>query len=191
MGRLRHRDDVPHGRRFRMPEKLVSIGEDAWIEDHQGERVYKVDGKALRPRATYLPQDRRGNEVAEVQVNKLSVREKMKVERDGQTLATVHKALVGIRARFDIDVEDGADLKARGNVLQHEDDIKRGDAVVASISKERFRVRDAYGGEIAAGEDEPLLLVPTVPLDRMSRHRRDQPHGRVDGRRDGEAFDDR
>ncbi len=170
MGLLRHRDDAPQGRRFQMHEKLVSIGDDAWIEDDQGEKVYKVDGKALRARDTYKLEDRSGNEVAKIQEKKLSVRDKMKVERDGETLATVHKALVGIRDRFDIDIEDGADLKAHGNVLDHEYEIKRNDDVVASISKKWFRVRDTYGVEIAAGEDEPLLLALTVAIDEIGRH---------------------
>lgn len=170
MGFLRNRDDVPQGRRFQMHEKLVSIGDDAWIEDDQGERVFKVDGKALRARDTFKLEDRSGNEVAKIQEKKLSVRDKMKVERDGRTLATVHKALVGIRDRFDIDIEDGEDLKAKGNVLQHEYEIKRGDDVVASISKKWFRVRDTYGVEIAAGEDEALLLALTVAIDEIGRH---------------------
>ncbi len=169
MGLLRNRDDAPAGRRFQMHEKLVSIGDDAWIEDEQGEPVYKVDGKALRARDTYKLEDRGGNEVAKIQEKKLSVRDKMKVERDGNTLATVHKALVGIRDRFDIDIEDGEDMKARGNVLQHEYEIKRGDDVVARISKKWFRVRDTYGVEIAAGEDEALLLALTVAIDEIGR----------------------
>ena len=109
-----------------------------------------------------------GNEVAKIQEKKLSVRDKMKVERDGDTLATVHKALVGIRDRFAIDVEGGEDLKSHGNVLQHEYEIKRGDDVVAKISKKWFRVRDTYGVEIASGEDEPLLLALTVAIDELA-----------------------
>ena len=72
MGFLRNRDDAPAGRRFQMHEKLVSIGDDAWIEDEQGEKVYKVDGKALRARDTYKLEDRSGNEVAKIQEKKLS-----------------------------------------------------------------------------------------------------------------------
>src|SRR5947209_15942808 len=106
MGLLRNRDDGPGGRRFQMQEKLVSIGDDSWIEDDQGERVYKVDGKALRVRDTFILQDRGGSEVAKIQEKKLRVRGTMEIERDGHTLATVHKALVGIRDRFEIDIED-------------------------------------------------------------------------------------
>ena len=38
--------------RFIMREKLFSIGDDSWIETENGERAFKVDGKALRVRDT-------------------------------------------------------------------------------------------------------------------------------------------
>src|SRR5436305_811215 len=148
MGLLRHRDDARHGRRFQMQEKLASIGDDAWIEDDQGDRGYKVDGKALRVRDTFILQDRDGNELAKIAEKKLSVRDTMKVERDGQTLATVHKALVGIRDRFDIDVEDGEDLKAHGNVVDHEYEVKRDGEVVARVSK-KWRSGGGRQGRLA------------------------------------------
>ncbi|MFN8113163.1 MAG: LURP-one-related family protein [Solirubrobacterales bacterium] len=169
MGLLRNRDDVAGGRRFQMHEKLVSIGDDSWIENDQGDRVFKVNGKAMRARDTFILEDPAGREVAKIQEKKLSVRDKMKVERGGETIATVHKALVGIRDRYAIDVENGEDLKAHGNVLQHEYEIERDGDTVAKVSKKWFRVRDTYGVEIAAGEDEPLLLALTVAIDEMAR----------------------
>ena len=169
MGLLRHRDDGPNGHRFQMREKLASIGDDAWIEDDQGDRLYKVDGKALRIRDTFVLKDRDGREVATIQERKLRARHTMEIERDGQTLATIHKALVGIRDRFEISVEDGEDLSARGNVVDHEYEIKRDDELVATVSKKWLRLRDTYGIEIREGEDEPLLLALTVAIDNMGR----------------------
>jgi uncharacterized protein YxjI len=168
MGLLRHRDDVPAGHRFAMREKLASIGDDFWVEDDQGARIYKVDGKAMRVRDTFVLEDVAGNEVARIQERKLRVRDTMAVERDGHTVATVRKAVVGIRDRFRIEVEDGEDLKAHGNVLDHEYEIERDGDVVASVSKKWFRVRDTYGIEVRGGEDEALLLALTVALDAMS-----------------------
>jgi len=151
-----------------MREKLLSIGDDFWIENDQGERAYKVDGKALRLRQTFVLEDASGQEVARIQEKKLSVRDKIVVERHGDTAATVHKALVGIRDRFAIDVENGADLKARGNVVDHEYEIERNGDTVARISKKWFRVRESYGVEIAAGEDATLILALTVAIDAMT-----------------------
>jgi uncharacterized protein YxjI len=44
--------------RYKMRETLVSIGADSWIEDEHGNRVFKVDGKALRVRDTLVIEDR-------------------------------------------------------------------------------------------------------------------------------------
>jgi uncharacterized protein YxjI len=170
MGLLRHHDDIPDGRRFQMREKLVSIGDDSWIEDEHGERAYKVDGKAMRIRDTFILKDRSGREVATIRERKLSVRDKMSIERDGNDVATVHKALVGIRDRFKIDVEGGEDLSAHGNIVDHEYKIERDGDVVATVSKKWFRVRDTYGVEIRQGEDESLLLAVTVAIDEMTTH---------------------
>lgn len=169
MGLLRHRDDGPSGHRFQMREKLLAIGDDFWIEDEQGDKAFRVDGKAMRIRDTFVLEDRDGHEVAKIKEKKLSVRDKMTVERGDQKLATVHKALVGIRDRYDIDVVGGENLKARGNFLQHEYEIKRDGDVIATISKRWFRVRDSYGIEVGPGEDEALILALTVAIDDMAR----------------------
>src|SRR3954452_2394478 len=138
MGLFRHDDDASGGHRFQMREKLLSIGDDYWIEDEQGARAYKVDGKALRVRDTFVLEDRDGNEVAKIQERKLHVRGTMEVERQGNRAATVPKAIVGIRVRFSIDIDHGDDLSARGNVVDHDFEIKRAGDVTAPISKRWF-----------------------------------------------------
>jgi uncharacterized protein YxjI len=168
MGILRGRRSGDDARRFRMREKLASIGEDFWIEDEQGNRAYKANGKALRLRDTFVLEDPSGREVAKIQERKLSVRDKIEIERDGHTLATVHKALVGFRDRFAIDIDDGADLKAHGNIVDHEYEIERDGDTVAHISKRWFRVRDTYGIEIEPGEDEALVLATVVALESLT-----------------------
>ena len=168
MGLRRHRDG-PGGERFLMREKLLSIGDDYWIENDRGERAYKVDGKAFRVRKTFVLEDTSGAEVARIQERKLSIRDKIAIERYGNTAATVHKALVGIRARFAIDVENGADMKAHGNIVDHEYEIESDGDTIATVSKKWFRVRETYGIEIRPGQDVPLILAITVCVDAMSR----------------------
>ena len=167
MGFLRHHD-APAGERFVMRERLLAIGDDFWIENEQGERAYKVNGKALRLRQTFVIENPAGDEVIRIQERKLSVRDKVAIERHGDTAATVRKALVGIRDRFAIDVENGDDMKAHGNIVDHEYEIERDGDTVAEISKKWFRVRDCYGVDIAAGEDTPLILAITVAIDSLT-----------------------
>src|SRR6188472_527189 len=160
--------DGPEGERFLMREKLFAIGDDFWIENDRGERAYKVNGKAFRLRQTFVLEDAGGDEVARIQERKLTIRDKIAIERGGDTAATVRKALVGIRDRFAIDVEHGDDMKAHGNVLDHEYEIERDGDTVATVSKKWFRVRDSYGVDIAADEDVPLILAITVAIDALT-----------------------
>ena len=106
--------------------------------------------------------------MARIQERKLSIRDKVAIERYGNRVATVHKALVGIRDRFAIDVENGAEMKAHGNIVDHEYEIERDGDTVAKISKKWFRVRESYGVEVAAGEDAALILAITVAIDSLT-----------------------
>jgi uncharacterized protein YxjI len=153
-----------------MREKMFSIGDDFWIENADGERAFKVDGKALRIRQTFVLESPAGDELYKIQEKKLSIRDKMEIERDGQTVATIKKALITpLRDRYSISVEDGADMEAKGNIVDHEFKIERDGDTVAEISKRWFRVRDTYGIELAPEQDDALILAITVCIDQMSR----------------------
>ena len=157
--------------RYQMRQKLISIGDDYWIDDEVGRHAFRVNGKALHIRKTFVLEDDSGHELAKIQERNLSVRDKMEIERDDRSLATVKKALVGFRDRFVIDVEDGEEMKAHGNLVDHEYEIERHGDTVAKVSKKWFRVRDTYGVEIAAGEDDALVLAVAVCIDAMSHPR--------------------
>jgi uncharacterized protein YxjI len=163
---LRHRG--LDGPTFQMREKFFAIGDDFWIEDTHGNKVYKVNGKAVRLRDTFLLEDAHGNELSKVQEKKLSVRDKMTIE-SRSTKATVHKRLIGIRDHYIIAVDGGEDLKAHGNIVDHEYDIECDGEKVAEVSKKWFRARDTYGVQLAQGQDVPLILAVTVCVDQMAR----------------------
>jgi uncharacterized protein YxjI len=66
--------------RYQMREKLVSIGDDFWIENSAGQKVFKVDGKALRVRDTLNFEDAQRNVLCKIQERKLRVKDSMEVE---------------------------------------------------------------------------------------------------------------
>ncbi len=156
------------GLQYQLREKMFSIGDDYWIETNSGERVFKVDGKALRVRETLLIEDRSGAELYKIQEKKLRVRDTMEIERGGDTIATVKKAaFTPVRERYSVDVRDGEDLDVHGNIVDHEYTVERHGQKVAEVSKRWFRVRDTYGIEIAPDQDDALILAVAVCLDRM------------------------
>jgi uncharacterized protein YxjI len=132
--------------KYQMREQMFAIGDDYWIEAEDGQRAFKVDGKALRIRKTLVLETPAGAEVLRVQKKLLSIRNTMEIERDGRTVATVKKALITpLRDRFSIEVEDGEDMEARGNIVEHEYKLERGGDKVAQVSKRWLRMRDIYG----------------------------------------------
>ena len=159
---------------YRMRQTLVSIGDDYWIENDQGERVFKVDGKALRVRETLIFEDSRGTELLKIQERVARVRGTMEIEdAGGHTVATVKKALITpVRERWAVKVADGPDLEIKGNLLDHEYTIEDGRSTVAEVSKKWFRIADTYGVEVAPGQDPALMLAVTAVLDQMAHEAR-------------------
>ena len=160
--------------RYQMRQKLVSIGDDYWIEDEHGNRAFKVDGKALRVRDTLAFEDASGRELLKIQERTLRVRDTIEIEdSEGHTVATVKKAMITpLRERFDVKVEDGPDLDVQGNIVDHEYRISQGDTKVGEISKKWFRIADTYGVEVAEGQDPVLILAVAAALDTMTHETR-------------------
>jgi uncharacterized protein YxjI len=154
--------------KYQMRQKIAAVGDDSWIEDEHGAKVYKVNGKAMRMRDTFVLEDPSGTEVAKIQERKLHVRDTMAIERDGKKIAEVHKRLVGFRDRLKVDLDGGHELTVKGKLGDHEYAIKGEQGKVAEISKKWFRVRDTYGIDIEPDQDDALIIAITVAVDSLS-----------------------
>jgi uncharacterized protein YxjI len=156
--------------RYRMRQRLISIGDDFWIEDEAGNRVFKVNGRALRVRKLLTIEDAQGQEQCRIQERVLRIRDTMMVEDpSGAPMATVRKALITpVRDRWTVKIGDGPDLEVQGNVLHHEYTIGDGNRKVAEVSKKWFRVRDSYGVAIEPSQNDVLILAVTVVIDMMA-----------------------
>ena len=159
---------------YRMRQRIVSIGDDYWIENDQGERVFKVDGKALRLRNTLVLEDAHGHELAKIQEKMFRIKDAMEIEdAEGHRIAMVKKALISpLRDRWVVKIGDGPDLDVQGNVLDHEYTFSDGRTPVATISKKWFRVADTYGVEIDPAQDPVVILAATVAVDAMAHEGR-------------------
>jgi uncharacterized protein YxjI len=155
--------------RYQMRQRMISIGDDYVIENDRGERVFKLDGKALRIRKTILFEDMDGRVLCKIQERMLRLKDSMEIEGpDGNRIAIVKKAmLTPLRERWIVKLEDGPDLHVQGNIVDHEYRIERDGTKVAEVSRRWFRVRDTYGVEVAPGEDDVLILATAAVLDTM------------------------
>ena len=154
---------------YQMRQSMISIGDDYWIENGAGQRAFRVDGKAFRVRKTLVIEDPSGREVATLKEKLVSVRDVMTIERGGQVLATVKKAMfTPLRERFEVEGANGVNYDIQGKITDHQYEFERDGQKVAEVSKRWFRVRDTYGVEIGPNEDVALVLAATVAIDQMT-----------------------
>lgn len=156
--------------RYKIRQKMFSIGDDFWIENQDGQRTYKVDGKVLRIRKTLVFEDAQGKQLAQIRQRLLAIRDTMVVEGpDGQEIAVIKKALIApFRDRWSVKVKDGSQLDVHGNILDHEYSIKQGGNKVAEVSKKWFSLTDTYGVEIDPGQNHILILAVSIAIDMMA-----------------------
>jgi uncharacterized protein YxjI len=156
--------------KYQLRQQLFAIGDDYWIESDDGRRPFKVDGKALRIRKTLVLETPAGDEVYTIRQRLLSIRQTMEIERNGDTVATVSKALIAaLRERFSIEVEGGKSMEATGDIFDHEYTIGRDGNPVAEVSKRWFRMRDTYGIDTVEAQDDAMILAVAVCIDQMAQ----------------------
>ena len=153
MGFLKNRQAEPEaGSRYQMRQRLLSIGDDYWIEHEDGSRAFRVDGKALRIRKTFVLEDASGREVAKLQERKLSVRDKMEIERDGRWSSPRSRRRwsgSAIASRSTSRVAPTSTPRATSSITSTRS--SRDGDTIASASKCWFALRDTYGVAIAPG----------------------------------------
>jgi uncharacterized protein YxjI len=156
--------------RYQMRQKLIAFGDDFYIEDQSGRKVYKVDGKVLRVRDTLKFKDMQGRTLCQIQERMLRIKDSMAIEDgSGNKVAEVKKALITpLRDRWTVKIRNSPDLDVQGNILDHEYEIGEGRQKVAQVSKKWFRVRDTYGVQVSPDQDDILILAVTVALDIMA-----------------------
>jgi uncharacterized protein YxjI len=163
------------GRMYLIRERFFRLGEDSDITDEHGRPVLQVDGKVLSLRNRLVLRDPEGRELAQVQRKLVAMRPTYQISVAGQEAAEVRKRLfTPFGDRFTIDVPGPDDLEMTGDLLDHEFTIRRGDQVAATVSKRWFSVRDTYAVEVAAGQDDLLILASVLALDLAEDQERSQ-----------------
>jgi uncharacterized protein YxjI len=156
--------------RFQMRQQLLAFGDDFWVENEDGQRVFRVDGKAVRLRDTLDLEDAQGTKLCRIQTRALRIRDSMEIEDpDGGRMALVKKALISpLRERWHVELANGEEWKVQGSIADHEYDIEADGHKVAEVSKKCFRARDTYGVEIVQEAEPALVLAVTVAVDSMA-----------------------
>jgi uncharacterized protein YxjI len=162
-----------------MREKVLSIGDDCWIEDDSGQKVFKVNGKALPVRKTLIFESPDGVELCRIQERKLRVRDSMEIEGpDGERLAMVMKAMVTpLRERWTAEMATAGSYACRATSSTMSTGSSTRAPRSLRFSMRWFRVRDTYGIGVAPGQPDIFVLAVAVAVDAMARGRKSFDHG--------------
>jgi uncharacterized protein YxjI len=157
------------GSRYLLREKLLSIGDDFWIENDRGQRVFRVDAKVLRVRDTVSIKDTHGHRTG--QAPKAAAagprhdgdRRRGRAGRHDQE--GHHRPATGpVHHR----PGQRGSMQTQGNILDHEYQITSDGIPVTNISKRWFRVRESYGVAVGPGQDDALVLAVAVCIDHLT-----------------------
>ena len=146
--------------RFLVRDRLLGIGDDYWIEDQHGTKVYLVDGKAMRLRDTFELKDTQGRVLIDIHQKMFALRDTMVIERDGDPLATIRrKRLSLLRNHYRVSLADGTELDVSGKILDREFAVDYNGELLAQISRRWLHVRETYGVDVVRDDADPALLI--------------------------------
>jgi uncharacterized protein YxjI len=146
--------------RLLVRERMFAVGDDYWIEDVDGRKLFLVDGKAMRLRDTFELKDAEGRVLAQIRQKLISLRDTMVIERDGGELATVkRKRLSLLRNHYRVSLADGTELDVSGKILDREFAIEYDGELLAQISRRWLTIRDTYGIDVVREDADAALLI--------------------------------
>ncbi|MFE2537481.1 LURP-one-related/scramblase family protein [Streptomyces sp. NPDC059371] len=146
--------------RYLVRDRLLGFGDDYWIEDDHGNKVFLVDGKAMRLRDTFQLKDTRGRVLIDIHQKMLALRDTMIIERDGDPLATIkRKRLSLLRNHYRVSLVDGTELDVSGKILDREFAVDYDDELLAQISRRWLHLRDTYGVDVVREDADPALVI--------------------------------
>ncbi|MEU1276856.1 LURP-one-related family protein [Streptomyces sp. NPDC005805] len=162
--------------KYLVRDKIFAIGDDYWIEDEHGRHAFLVDGKALRVRDTLELKDPSGYVLVTLRQKLLSLRGAMRIERDGETLATIRrKRLSLLRNHYRVTLAEGTELDVSGRILDREFAVEYEGELLAHISRRWLTLRDTYGVDVVREDaDAALMIAVAVCVIRMAEREREE-----------------
>jgi uncharacterized protein YxjI len=147
--------------RFLVRDRLLGIGEDYWIEDDRGAKVFLVDGKAMRLRDTFELKDTQGRVLIDIRQKMFALRDTMVIERGGEPLATIRrKRLSLLRNHYRVSLADGrTELDVSGKILDREFAVECDGELLAVVSRRWLHIRETYGIDVVREDADPALLI--------------------------------
>ncbi len=152
---------------FVLKQKIASMSGDAWIEDESGRHVYEVDGRAFHVRRTIKLNDTAGKELFHISQSLAHLHRTFEIKRDDSIVATLKQGLLSIGDKFTIKLAEGGELKAKGDIIDYDFEVRRGNDVVIHASHALVSAHDTYGVQVMPGFPPDLAMAIMIALEQM------------------------
>ena len=151
-----------------MKEKVFSFHDRFTIKDENGWDKYFVEGEFLSLGKKLHLLNNRGDEVAFIQQQLLTLMPRYSVFIGGREIAQIRKEFTFFFQRY---VIDGLGWEIEGSVWEHAYEIRRNGRVIVRVFKEWFTWGDSYVLDIADPADEVLALAVVLTIDCVAEAR--------------------
>ena len=155
--------------RYRLKQQLFTLAHSFTVEDRHGNPAFEVSGKLLSLGDQFTFRDTAGKEVGQIHQTKILVTPTFEIYTGGRLAGVFESTLINRlkpHNKFTIDLPDGDDLVATGDIWGFEYELRRGKRLVATVSKDPMRFADTYDVNIVTPDlDHVLALAITIAID--------------------------
>jgi len=143
-------------------QHIFTWGDKFSIYDESGNEKYCVEGEVLTLGKKLHLYDLKGSELAYIEQQLLTFLPKYMIYRGEEEFAEVVKEFTFFHPEYTV---NGPGWTVSGDFFDHDYEVKDGDKVIASVSKEWFTLGDAYEISFGIGVDEVEALSVVLVID--------------------------
>jgi uncharacterized protein YxjI len=152
--------------RYKIRQRIFSIGDSFTIKDEYDNDRYEVQGKVFSLGNKLRIYDLAGRELAYIEQELFHLFPTYNIYLEGGHAASVKKELSFFRPSFVIDSSMG-NYTVDGDIFSHEFQILKYGRPVASVSKTWFSFSDSYGVDIEDTENQAFMLALVIVIDQV------------------------
>ncbi len=143
-------------------QRVFTWGDKFSVYDADGNERYYVEGEVLTFGKKLHLYDTSGKELAYIEQRIFTFLPKYTIYRNGTEFAEVVKEFTLFTPEYTV---SGPGWTVYGDFFNHTYDVRDGDSLVASVSKEWFTLGDAYEIALRADVDEISALAVVLVID--------------------------
>ncbi len=147
-----------------LKQKVISLKESFTVMDEAGEPVYEVEGKLISVGHKLTVRDMAGSEAAYIHQKFFALTPKYFIEVNEQPEAELKGHITLFKPHYTLETAQG-DWDIRGDFAQHEYEMKRNGATVATVTRKWFTWGDTYLLDVPDDADALTALGVMLAID--------------------------